>query len=253
MDRSVSTAKLQRAAEYRAERRTLRLCGTWSVLFGVISIMMGCLWMPVDWVLTVLGVALMVIGGWNFHAPRPTSIILDAVTLLLVGAYNLVGAVLAVLDGLPPSAGRAFLGALQIVWGVQRLGNLRQFASAFLERPSDHETKEIDEIVAAVRKAAAKGSLDIIEFTAGAARRAWKARLTEEHAMFVAVATSEFLMGTRATVALTPRANEKPGGALHADLAVGTTRLRITIGPESLRLLEQWRGAAAPLTKSAAA
>ncbi len=61
--------------------------------------------------------------------------------------------------------------------------------------------------------------------------------------MFVAVATSEFLVGTRATVALTPRANENPGGALHADLTVGSARLRVG----------QRRGAAALLTKSAAA
>ncbi|TMQ59897.1 MAG: hypothetical protein E6K72_01235 [Candidatus Eisenbacteria bacterium] len=135
MDRSVPTSKLQRVADYRAARRTLRLTGTWSVLFGVISIMAGCLWLPVDWVLTVLGVALMSTGGWNFMAPRPTGIVVDAVTVLLVGAYNLVGAVLALMDGLPPSAGRAILGALQIAWSVRRLGNLKQFASSKRRSP----------------------------------------------------------------------------------------------------------------------
>lgn len=253
MDRSVPTSKLQKLADYRAARRTLRLIGTWSVLFGVISIMAGSLWLPVDWVLTVLGATLMGTGGWNFLAPRPTSIVLDAVILLLVGAYNLIGAVLAVMDGLPPSLGRALLGVLQVVWGVQRLKNLRQFASAFLERPTDREMQEIEETVAALRKATAKGSADTIEFTAGLARRAWKARLTAEHAVFVGVATSEFLVGTPSTVALAPRANENPGGALHADLSVGTARLRIIIAAESLRLLEKWRGAASPLSKPAAA
>ena len=253
MDRSVPTSKVQRVAEYRAARRTIRLSGTWSVLFGVISIMAGCIWMPVDWVLTVLGVTLMATGGWNFLAPRPTSIVLDAVILLLVGAYNLIGAVLAVMDGLPPSAGRACLGGLQIVWGVRRLGNLRQFASAFLERPTDLETKDIEETVSAIRKATAKGSADVIELTTGVARRAWKARLMGDHAVFVAVATSDFLVGTRGTVVLTPRANEPRGGALTANLTVGATRLRITIGPDSLRLLEQWKGAATPLQKPVAA
>ena len=252
MDRSVPTSKLQRVADYRAARRTLRLTGTWSVLFGVISIMAGCLWLPVDWVLTVLGVALMSTGGWNFMAPRPTSIVVDAVTLLLVGAYNLVGAVLALMDGLPPSAGRAILGALQIAWSVRRLGNLKQFASAFLERPTDAEIREIEETVSTIRKAAAKGSADVIEFTAGVARRAWKARLAADQAVFVAVATSEFLVGTPATVALAPRANEQHGGALHGELSVGGTRLKITIGPESLSRFEQWR-MGTPLHKPAAA
>jgi hypothetical protein len=252
MDPSVPVSKLQRAADYRQARATLRLTGAWSVLFGVISVMAGSLWSPVDWVLTVLGAVLMSTGGWNIVAPRPTSIVGDAVVLLLVGAYNLVGAVLAVLDGLPPSLGRALFGVLQLVWGIRRLGNLRQYASAFLDRPSDLETPSIDEFIAAIGKSVAKGSGDTIEFTAGAMRRAWKARFMGEHAVFVAVATSDFLVGTRATVALAPRANEPRGGALQADLAIGSTRLKITIAPESLRLLEQWR-TSSPMQKPAAA
>ena len=252
MDRSVPPSKVQRVAEYRAARRTLRLSGTWSVLFGVLSVIAGSLWAPMDWVLTVLGAVLMASGGWNILAPRPTSIVLDALTLLLIGAYNLIGAVLAVMDGLPPSPGRAFLGAFQLVWGIQRIGNLGQFASAFLERPADPESREIEETLGAIRGAAAKGSADVIEFAAGIARRAWKARLTGEHAVFVEVATSDFLVGTRGTVVLTPRANEPRGGALQADLTVGGTRLRITIASESLGLYERWK-AGTQVPKSAAA
>ena len=84
----------------------------------------------------------------------------------------------------------------------------------------------------------------MIEFSAGATRRAWKARLNGEHAVFVAVATSELLVGTRGTVALTPRSNESGGGALQADLTIGGTRLKITIAPDSLRLYEQWKAGA---------
>lgn len=251
MDPGVPISKLQRAADYRAARATLRFSGTWSVLFGVISVMAGSLWQPVDWALTVLGAVLLATGGWNITAPRPTSIVGDAVVLLLVGAYNLVGAVLAVLDGLPPNAGRAFLGVVQMVWGIRRLGSLRQFASAFLDRPADSEARAIDETLAAIAQSAAKGSADTIEFTAGLTRRTWKARMMGEHAVFVAVATSEFVVGTRATVVLTPRANTR-GGALQADLALGSTRLSITIAPDSLRLLEQWRASSA-VPKPAAA
>ena len=235
-------SKLRRAAEYRNARKTLALAGTWSVLFGGISIAAGCLWTPVDWVLTLLGGALLGTGVWNMQAPRPTGIVLDAVTLLLVGAYNLVGAVLAVMDGLPPSPGRAFLGVFQVVWGIRRLGNFRQFANAFLERPPDSDAAEIDQTVWAIRRALAGCSANVIEFTAGSSRRQWKAKLTGDHAVFVAVATAEFQVGTRANVALTPRS--KKGGVLEADLTVGGTRLPISIESESLRLLEQWKGGA---------
>jgi len=245
-------AKLRRAADYRNARKTLALAGTWSVLFGGISIAAGWLWMPVDWVLTVLGFALLGTGILNIQAPRPTGIILDAVTLLLVGAYNLVGAILAVMDELPPSPGRAALGVLQLVWGIQRLRNLAQFAAAFLERPPDEDAKEIEQTIWAIRRALAGGPSGVIEFTAGSAKREWKAKLTGDYAVFVGVASPDFVVGTRANVALTPRANESRGGALEADLAVGATRLKITIASESLRLLEQWK-AAAPVSKPAAA
>ena len=246
-------AKLRRAADYRHARKTLALAGTWSVLFGGISIAAGCLWAPVDWVLTVLGVILLGTGILNIQAPRPTGILLDAATLLLIGAYNLVGAVFAVMDELPPSPGRALLGALQVVWGVQRLRNLKPFANAFLERPADADAKEIEQTIWAIRRALVGGAGGVIEFTAGGARRTWKAKLTGEHAVFVAVATSDFMVGTRANVVLTPRSNERKGGALEADLAVGTSRLKITIESESLRLLEQWKSAGASQPKPAAA
>jgi len=245
-------AKLRRAADYRNARKTLALAGTWSVLFGGISIAAGCLWMPVDWVLTVLGAILFGTGILNIQAPRPTGILLDAGTLLLVGAYNLIGAILAVMDELPPSPGRALLGVLQVVWGVQRLRNLKPFANAFLERPADSQGSEIEQTLWAIRRALAGGPSGVIEFSAGGAKRAWKAKLTGDHAVFAAVATADFMVATRAEVVLTPRSNAQRGGALEADLAVGTTRLKITIESESLRLLEQWKSAA-PGARPAAA
>jgi hypothetical protein len=148
------------------------------------------MWQPVDWVLTVLGVALLGTGVWYMCSPRPTGIVLDAVTLLLVGAYNLVGAILAVMDELPPSPARAFLGALQLVWGIQRLRNFRQFANAFLERPVDSESKEIEQVVWAIVWALAKGPTDADaargrKQTPRARRSQW---FMGEHARFVELA-----------------------------------------------------------------
>ena len=253
MERTDSISNLQRVADYHAARRTLSLSGRWSVLFGAVSVAAGCLWTPVDWVLTVLGIALAGTGVWNIVAPRPTGILLDGITLLVVGAYNLGGAVLAVMDGLPPSPGRALLGALQLVWGVQRLRGFRQFANAFLEQPSDAEAQQIEQTVGAIRRATAKDLTGLIEFGAGGVRRRpWKARLAGEYAVFVEVAGPGLLVATRPTVQVIALGNVPRGGALEADLAVGATRLRVTISPESLRLYEQWK-AGAPMPRPVAA
>lgn len=235
-------SKLRQVAEYRVARGTLRLAGAWSVLFGALSIAAGWMRPPVDWAITALGAALMCTGSWNILTPRPTFIIADAVALLLVGGYNLIGAVLAVMDGLPPSPVRAFLGALQLVWGVRRLGNLRRFADAFLSRPSDAETREIDQSVAAIRKAMAQGAPGVIEFTArGLVRRPWRAWLEGENAVFVVAAGRAFLVGTRQNVTIVPRATSGQAGATEAELTVGGARLRITIPAESYRFYEQWK------------
>ena len=250
MEPTAPGSKLRKVAEYRVARGTLRLAGGWSVLFGALSIAAGCMWIPVDWVLTVLGLALIATGAGNILAPRPTFIVADAVTLLLVGAYNLVGAVLAVMDGLPPSPVRAFLGALQLVWGVRRLGNFGRFAEAFLARPSDAETREIDLSVIAIRKAMAQGAPGVIEFAArGLKRRPWRGWLEGENAVFVEATGPAFLVGTRQNVTIAPRGASGRAGALEAVLTVGAARMRITISAESYRFYERWKadpGAARP-------
>ena len=235
---------LHRVAAYRGARRTLGVAGTWSLLFGVIAVMVGSLWTPVDWVFTVLGVALMVTGVWNIQAPRPTGILADAVTLLMVGGYGLIGAILAVIDGLPPSPLRAFLGVLQIVWGVQRLQGFRWFAGVFLELPSEEDAKEVDDAVTAIRTSGTNILTGTIELTGGARKRPWKARLAGDYAVFVEMAGPGLLVGTRQTVRIVSREPGAPGATLHAQLLVNDTKLPITLSNEALRFYEQWKAAA---------
>jgi len=235
-------SKLQKVADYRTVRKTLKRSGGWSILFGALALA-AAMGTPVDWVLTVLGVVLLGTGVWNIVAPRPTGIILDGVTLLLVGAYNLFGTMLAAMDGVHVSGHWAVTGLLQLVWGLQRIQSFRRFANAFLERPSDTEMQQIEETVSTIRKAKAKESTDIIEFTVGDGmhRHVWKARLSGEEAVFVEATGSDLLVGTRETVEITTHGKVLVGSALKADAAVGTVRLKGTISPDSYRLYDQWK------------
>jgi len=236
-----SASKLQKVADYRTVRRTLKRSGVWSILFGAVALVAG-LGTPVDWVLMVLGAALLGTGTWNIAAPRPTGIILDGVTLLLVGAYNLIGTLLAAMDGTHVSPHWGLTGMLQLYWGVQRIQSFRRFANAFLERPSDAEMQQIEETVGAIRKAKVKESTDIIEFKVeGIHRNVWKARLSGEDAVFVEAAGSDILVGTRDTVVITTRGKVMVGSALKADAAVGPVHLKGTISPDSYHLYEQWK------------
>ena len=246
-------SKLRRAADYRNARRALRLAGTWSLLLGGFSIALGSLWSPVDWVLTALGAALLGTGVWNMRAPRPTGIVLDAIMLLLVGGYGLIGAVLAVFDGLPPAPHLALLGVFQVVSGIRRLGTLGQFADAFLQRPPDSDAGEIEQTIWAVRRALSGGATGVIEFTAsGVYRRPWKARFAGEHAIFVELAGPGLIVGARSTVTIVPLSDATPGPICAAELACGGTRLRIALSADALRAYEQWKSVA-PVARPVAA
>ena len=132
---------------------------------------------PGGLVLTVLGAALVGTGAWNIGAQRPTTVVADGITLLLLGGYSLFGAVITVMDGVPFSPGRAILGLLQILWGIRRFRHLRHFGSAI---PSfADEKKVIQQLAGAIREVATSDVTRLLEFEfeAGKGRgRKWQAR-----------------------------------------------------------------------------
>ena len=237
MHRTQRTPRPQ-TARHHGGRRPFRRSGTWSVIIGGISVLAGCLWKPVDWVLTVLGLALVVTGVWNIRAPRPTAVVVDAVVLFLVGAYNVHGAVIQMVDGLPPSPGRAVLGLLQVLWGIRRF---RKFGSAFQDS-FVHEKKAIDQLVGAIRQAATSDVADILEFEGGRfRRRSWKARIEGDRVVIMEVRGPGRVIGTRETTTILARPAKVPGGPREAEISVGATRIRARVSHEALRKLAEWK------------
>jgi hypothetical protein len=210
------------------------------VLFGAASVAIGCLWRPVDWVLTVLGAVLVGTGAWNIRAPRPATVVADGITLLLVGGYNLHGAVLSVMDGLPFSPGRAILGLLQILWGIRRFRHLRHFGSAI---PSfEHEKKAIQQLAGAIREVATSDVTRLLEFEAGEGRgRVWKARVDGDRIVFKEVRGSKLVIGTRATTQILARPAKDPKGPREAEISVGATCIRIRMSADTFRALAEWK------------
>src|SRR5262249_26575040 len=161
----------------------LARAANWSALFGAASVAIGCLWRPVDWVLTVLGALLVGTGAWNARAPRPATVVADGITLLLAGGYVLLGAVITVLDGVPFSPGRAILGLVQILWGIRRFRHLGHFGSAI---PSFHEEKQaIQQLAGAIHKLATSDVNSLLDFDGVEGRgRVWKARIEGDRIQF---------------------------------------------------------------------
>jgi hypothetical protein len=228
------------ASGYDTARRALRRAGTWSVLFGAASVVIGCMWRPVDWVLTVLGLALVGTGAWNIRAPRPATVVADGITLLLVGGYYLLGAVITVMDGVPFSPGRAILGLLQILWGIRRFRHLRHFGSGI---PSfDHEKKAIQQLAGAIREVATSDVTRLLEFEAREGRgRKWKARIEGDRIVFKEVRGPGLVIGMRATTRILARPAKDPKAAREAEISVGATCIRIRMSADALRALAEWK------------
>ena len=228
------------ASGYDTARRALRRAGNWSVLFGLASVVIGCMWRPVDWVLTVLGAALVGTGAWNIRAPRPTTVVADGITLLLVGGYSLLGAVNTVMDGGPFSPGGAILGLVQVLWGIRRFRHLRHFGSAI---PSfDNEKKVIQQLAGAIREVATSDVTRLLEFEAGESRgRKWKARLEGDRIVFKEVRGPGLVIGMRATTRILVRPAKDPKAPREAEISVGATCIRIRMSADALRALAEWK------------
>ncbi|HSC77053.1 MAG TPA: hypothetical protein VLB32_00700, partial [Candidatus Acidoferrales bacterium] len=81
-------AELQRAADFRTVRKTLRPAAFGSIVFGVIAIGMGIASLedsPVNAVLVLLGLGLLGEGIWILVQPTPVGMIVDGIALCLLG------------------------------------------------------------------------------------------------------------------------------------------------------------------------
>jgi hypothetical protein len=221
-------------------RRALQRAANWSVLFGAASAAIGCLWRPVDWVITVLGAALVATGVWNIRAPRPVTVVADGITLLLVGGYFLFGAVITVVDGVPFSPVRAIFGLLQIQWGIRRLRHLRHFGSAI---PSfGDEKKAIQQLAGAIHKVATSDVTSLLDFEAVEGRgRVWKARIEGDRIQFKQVRGPGLVVGMRTTTRIMVRPAKDPKAPREAEITVGATSIRIRLSADALRALAEWK------------
>ena len=125
MFRPEEVPALQRAAEDEVVRRSFKLVGTFSLLFGALALFAGTA-PPADLLLLAVGAVLAIAGLWNLVMRNPAGLLLSGLSLFMVGAYNPASPFLYAASGHPASGGWAVLGVWQMVWGAQGLkGHVR--------------------------------------------------------------------------------------------------------------------------------
>jgi len=235
-------SRFEKVAHYHFARRVLRATGWGSVFFGAAGLALG-LAPSGDWVSLFIGGSLLVTGAWSIHSPKPAGIALDGYTLLMVGAYNILGtglwthAGIGVLD----STFWLELGICQSVWGALNIVRYARFRGAYLDRATPAELRQLEDVVRGIRGTRLTESMGMIEFASHGWRpELWKAHLTRDGAVFLA-SGGETRVAPRDDVNLTVQGGMWVGSSQWATISIGRRTLRCSITPEYVERFRRWK------------
>jgi hypothetical protein len=234
--------RLQQVADYRTVRKTLRASGIGSIVFGSLALVGGVA-APFDPILTGLGLVLLGTGLWNTFAPRPTGILVDGITLLLVGLYNIGGAALSAGHGAAGPSLWVKLGIFQLIWGGQAFMRFRRFRDAFQDPPGDVELTQLDGEVSALWKANSKQATDVIEFTTAGLMHAakWKGRLDDGFALLATANGAEVRIVMKEAFEIEDRGKGLIGSSHRVALKLAGKNRSGAMGLASLERYQQWK------------
>jgi hypothetical protein len=235
------SARLQQVADYRTVHKTLRTSATISVVLGAITVLLALV-PPFSVVALVLGLVLLGAGVWNLARPRPTGILVDGASIILVGLSNIVGAVLDLQAGSGGSGFWVKVGVFQLIFGGQAFWRYAQFRDAFRSPASDTELRQLDGMVTAMWKSKVKESTDLIEFMVdGFHATPWKARLTDSVAILATDGGREVKVAARGEIDIAERGKVLIGKSLKATITLRGKTLKGNIPPESYERFQQWK------------
>jgi hypothetical protein len=239
--------ELQRVANYRHVQKALKASGTGSIVFGVIAMVVGYTAMqhnPINVILFGIGVLLAAEGLWLVIAPAPIGIIVDGVSLMLVGTWNIWVTVMNMAAG-RPSATWGVIGVFQIIWGIQAFGRYSRFSKMPREQPAPVTLKRIDQIVRDITRAKMAQDPEVIDFQVKpfAGAQAWKGRLRSNHAVFVGPGGKDIIFARTKEVLFNREGKVLLGKTLKAKFKIAGRSFNGTISPESFARYEEWKQA----------
>ncbi|MFC2018981.1 hypothetical protein ACFLU4_03385 [Chloroflexota bacterium] len=234
--------ELQRAADYLTLRKRLKGGGIGSILFGVIAIVMGFIFMsedPINVILVFIGIFLLVEGIWLLRSPSPRGLVIDGVALCIIGVWNIVITIANIAAGAGGAAWAAVLGVLQLYWGFKSFGQSRRFATLSTGKPNEQSIAWVEDMAKSIKKANTAQSTNVIEFQMG--RKQWKAELIQDMGIFVEAAGDEVIVASRDEVQFTSKGEAAPGKSRKISCRVCNYSLDGKISPELMERYEAWR------------
>lgn len=167
---------LQKWANYRWLRKTLRGGGIGSIIFGALAMVAGASGVGKDLLDTVMfsiGTFLLLEGLWIVKAPTPAGIVVDGIALLTLGAFNIGSTILEAKGSGWGHGGRGFvmLGIWQIIWGLQSFSRYKVFASLPMGKPSAAKLRRLDSLGRSVSTTGTASASDVIAYAIKAEKK----------------------------------------------------------------------------------
>jgi hypothetical protein len=195
--------ELQTTADYLVSTRASR--GRWrtSIILGVLGIISGffysLLLSPINVVLIFLGILLIIVGINARIGSKPKNMVLTAIALFTMGAWNLIVVSSNLYTFFNYYAGSTapltltwglVLGMYCLLWGGSLLMSYRHRLPTLPNKPSDQMIGQVENIINPIIHAKIKNEQDIIEFFGyfGAAGRnsgLYRAKLNKTSAIVV--------------------------------------------------------------------
>ena len=243
--------ELQRVANYRLVRKSLRPGGIGSIIFGLIAIGIGTSGMeanPINGILALIGVFLTIEGIWLVSAPAPVGMIVDGCALLILGIWNISITFMNASSGTGSPGAFGIIGVWQIIWGFQSFGRYARFANMPQSKPSAETLQRIDQIVDEMKKATLASDPRLLEFTGKSfsSQQAWRGRLGEASGVFIADGGQDLVFAQKQAVSISSDGKVWIGKSLKATFSIGERNFSGTISPEAFQRYEEWKHVKSP-------
>jgi hypothetical protein len=243
-------AELQRVANYRHMRNTLKASGGGSMVFGVLAIVIGVTSLrdnPINLILVGIGMLLAIEGLWLVVAPRPIGIIGNGVALVIVGIWNIAISAANAAAGQPGPW--PVIGLLQIGWGIQCFARYPRFKNIPRETPSPSTLKRIDQIVNDIHRSKMDKDPQVIQFQAKTffSPQVWKGRLRSNHAIFVGMSKNDLIFARPGDVDIRRDGKVLVGKTLKATFRIADRTFKGTLSPEAFNRYTDWKQTMTPM------
>jgi len=223
---------LRAACEHGLLRKMLRAGGIQSLIFGALALVRGITAMPMspaDKFHAAIGLFLVFEGILILVAPHPSGLILEGLSFLAVGFWNLV------ISALGGSSLLAVLAVFQFIWGVQYFRRYPRFSTLTSCQPPQAARNWVSETTKNVIQLGSSESTDIVELQAPLR---WKAKLFQNAALFVSPGGGEVLLLGNKDIHLQEGAYN--GRTISVSLRLGSRVIKSAMTPRCHARLAGW-------------